>query len=49
MGSIPYRMYAVCKKKLGVCLGLLVNKISPAFELRNSGVPAVVRSFQLWV
>jgi hypothetical protein len=26
---------------------MLVNKVSPAFELRNSGVPAVVRSFQL--
>jgi hypothetical protein len=25
----------------------LVNKISPAFKLRNSGVPAVARSFQL--
>jgi hypothetical protein len=46
MGSIPYRMYDVCKKKLGVCWGL-VDKISPAFELRNSGVPAVSRSFQL--
>jgi hypothetical protein len=34
-------------KKLGVCWGL-VDKISPAFELRNSGVPAVARSFQLW-
>jgi hypothetical protein len=33
-------------KKLGICWGL-VDKISPAFELRNSGVPAVVRSFQL--
>ena len=37
---MPYRMYDVCKKKLGVCWGL-VDKISPAFELRNSGVPAV--------
>jgi hypothetical protein len=46
MGSIPYRMYDVCKKKLGVYWEL-VDKISPAFELRNSGVPAVVRSFQL--
>ena len=27
----------------------LVDKISPAFELRNSGVPEVVRSFQLRV
>jgi hypothetical protein len=26
------------KKKLGVCWGL-VDKISPAFELRNSDVP----------
>jgi hypothetical protein len=43
---MPYRMYDVCKKKLGVCWGL-VDKISPAFELRNSGVPAVVRSSQL--
>jgi hypothetical protein len=25
----------------------LVDKISPAFELRNPGVPAVARSFQL--
>jgi hypothetical protein len=33
-------------KNLGVYWGL-VDKISPAFELRNSGVPAVVRSFQL--
>jgi hypothetical protein len=42
MGSMPYRMYDVCKKnkKLGGCWGL-VDKISPAFELRNSGVPAV--------
>jgi hypothetical protein len=47
MGSIPYRMYDICKKKkFGVCWGL-VDKISPAFELRNSGVPAVVRSSQL--
>jgi hypothetical protein len=46
MGSMPYRMYGVCKKKLGVCWGL-VDKISPAFELRNPGVPAVARSFQL--
>jgi hypothetical protein len=31
-------------------LGRLVDKISPAFELRNSGVPAVARSSQLpWV
>jgi hypothetical protein len=43
MGSIPYRMYDVCNKKLGVCWGL-VDKISPAFELRNPGVPAVLRS-----
>jgi hypothetical protein len=34
------------KKKLGVCWGLF-DKISPAFELRNSGVPAVVRLSQL--
>jgi hypothetical protein len=34
-------MYDVCKKKLGVCSGL-VDKISPAFESRNSDVPAVV-------
>jgi hypothetical protein len=37
MGSMPYRMYDVCKKKLGVCWGL-VDKISPAVELKNSGV-----------
>jgi hypothetical protein len=30
------------KKKLGVCWGF-VDKISPAFELRNSGVSAVAR------
>jgi hypothetical protein len=35
-----------CKTKRGVQWGL-VDKPSPAFELRNSGVPAVVRSFQL--
>jgi hypothetical protein len=30
--------------------GELVDKVSPAFELRNPGVPAVVlRSFQLRV
>jgi hypothetical protein len=47
MESIPYRMCNVYKKKLGVYWGL-VDKISPAFELKNSGVPAVVlRSFQL--
>jgi hypothetical protein len=50
-GIDTYRMYDVCKtktKKLGVYCGL-VDKISPAFELRNSGVPvpAVVRPFQL--
>jgi hypothetical protein len=33
-------------KKTWSVLGL-VDKISPAFELRNSGVSAVVRSFQL--
>jgi hypothetical protein len=46
MGSIPYRM---CKKNLEykVYWGLF-DKISPAFELRNSGAPAVVlRPFQL--
>jgi hypothetical protein len=37
----------VQQKKLGVICWGLVDKISPAFELRNSGVPAVVRSFQL--
>jgi hypothetical protein len=38
---------AIYVKKLGVYWGL-VDKISPAFELRNSGAPAVVlRSFQL--
>jgi hypothetical protein len=47
MGSMPYRMCDVCKKKeLGVHWGL-VDSASPAFELRNSGVPAVARSFQL--
>jgi hypothetical protein len=46
MGSMPYRMCNICKKNLGVYWGL-VDKISPAFELRNSGVPAVARSFQL--
>jgi hypothetical protein len=44
MGSIPYRMYDVYKKKLGVYWGSLVDKISPAFEFRNPGVPEVVRS-----
>ena len=49
MGSIPYRMCDVCKKKFGV-YWWLVDKISPAFEFRNLGVPAVVlRSFQLRV
>jgi hypothetical protein len=44
---MPYRMCDVCKKKeRGVYWGL-VDKIFPAFELRNSGVSAVVRSFQL--
>ena len=46
MGSMPYRRYDVCKKKLGV-RWRLVDKISPAFELSNSGVPEVARSFQL--
>jgi hypothetical protein len=31
---MPYRMNDVCKKKLGVCWGL-VDKLSPAFELRK--------------
>jgi hypothetical protein len=48
MGSIPYRMCNICcQKKLGVYVLGLVDKISPAFELRNSGVSAVARSFQL--
>jgi hypothetical protein len=47
VGSIPYRMYDACKKKKRRGVWGLVDKISPAFELRNSGVPAVVRSFQL--
>jgi hypothetical protein len=34
--TLPHVQY-VYKKKLGVCWGL-VDKISPAFELRNSGV-----------
>jgi hypothetical protein len=34
------------KKKLGVCWGL-VDKISPAFELRNPGVPAVGRQVRI--
>jgi hypothetical protein len=48
MGSMPYRMYDVCIKKTSGLLGL-VDKTSPAFELRNSDVPAVVRghAFQL--
>jgi hypothetical protein len=44
MGSIPHRMCDVCKKKsleYKVYWGL-IDKISPTFELRNSGVPAVV-------
>jgi hypothetical protein len=48
MGSMPYRMCDVCKKSLEF-IGELVDKISPAFELRNPGAPAVVRSFQLRV
>ena len=37
MGSIPYRMYDVCKKKSLECKVYwgLFDKISPAFELRN--------------
>jgi hypothetical protein len=46
MGPMPYRMCDVCKKSLEF-VRVLVDKISPAFELRNSGVPAVARSFQL--
>ena len=45
-GRYPTACTMYITKKLGVCWGL-VDKISPAFELRNSGVPAVVRSFQL--
>jgi hypothetical protein len=48
MGSMPYRMYDVCKKNAWGVLGL-VDKVFPAFELRNSGVLAVVRSSQLRV
>jgi hypothetical protein len=46
--AISYRMCDICEKKLGVqsVLGF-VDKMSPAFELRNSDVPAVARSFQL--
>jgi hypothetical protein len=48
---MSYRMYIMYgvrlkkkqKGKRGVYWGL-VDKISPAFELRNSGVPAVARS-----
>jgi hypothetical protein len=36
MGSMPYRMCGVCKKKSEL-IGGLVDKISSAFELRNSG------------
>jgi hypothetical protein len=43
MGSMPYRMYDVYKKNAWSVLEL-VDKISPAVELRNSGVPAVVQS-----
>ena len=49
MGSIPYTPCAMYVKKNAWSVLGLVDKISPAFELRNSGVPAVVRSFQLWV
>ena len=45
-GRYPTACTMYVKKKVGVCWGL-VDKISPAFELRNSGVPAVVRSSQL--
>jgi hypothetical protein len=42
-------MYDVCNKKAWSLefVGGSSTKISPAFELRNPGVPAVVRSFQL--
>jgi hypothetical protein len=43
--TLPHVQY-MYKKKVGVYWGL-VDKISPAFELRNPGVPAVVRSSQL--
>ena len=39
--ALPHACAMYVTKKLGVCWGL-VDKISPAFELRNSGVPAVV-------
>jgi hypothetical protein len=47
MGSIPYRMCECMYKKSWEFDGGLFDKISPAFELRNSGVSAVARSFQL--
>jgi hypothetical protein len=52
MGSIPHRMCKICSKKNLECKVYwgLFDKISPAFELRNSGAPAVVlRPFQLRV
>jgi hypothetical protein len=45
-GRYPTACTMYVKKKLGVYWGL-VDKISPAFELRNPGVSAVARSFQL--
>ena len=45
--EMRYRMYDVCIKNYLEFIGRLVDKISPAFELRNSGVSAVARSFQL--
>jgi hypothetical protein len=47
MGSVPYRICDVCKKKAWSLLGARGQKISLAFELRNSGVPAVASPFQL--
>jgi hypothetical protein len=44
--ALPHACAMYVTKKLGVCWGL-VDKISPAFELRNSGVSAVARPFQL--
>jgi hypothetical protein len=41
-GRCPTACTMYVKKKLGVCCWGLVDKISPAFELRNPGVPAVV-------
>jgi hypothetical protein len=44
---MPYRMCDICREKSLGCIWGLVDKISPAFELRNAGVSAVARSLQL--